>query len=113
MCRFFTIELWQLVAKMGYKFILRMDEDSFLWSPVRYNFFTHLKSRGLDHSWRFWQHGSIAIWRQQTGHNHKRIPFFIRDYVKSRNLATYYFVTYVGPKYRYPGGSAELRLFFS
>ena len=45
MIRFFTSGLWPTLAAEGYTYVMRMDEDSFLWSPIRYNVFAFMERR--------------------------------------------------------------------
>lgn len=52
MIRFFTLGLWDLVAAAGYEYVMRMDEDSFLRSPIRYNLFDFVASRGFEYAYR-------------------------------------------------------------
>jgi hypothetical protein len=52
MVRFFTMGIWDDVAALGYTHLLRLDEDSFLWSPIRYNLFEFMSTHGLDYGYR-------------------------------------------------------------
>ena len=44
MMRWYAITLWPCMAEMGYEFVMRFDEESFLLSPVRYSFFEHMRN---------------------------------------------------------------------
>ena len=81
MIRLFTLGLWDLVASMGYKYLMRMDEDSLLWSPIRYNLFEFMEARGLDYGYRLasWESGNPQL---SGGKFHD----FVRDYVLRNRL---------------------------
>ena len=59
MIRFYTTGIWQVVRDEGYEYVMRMDEDSILWSPIRYNLFDFLASKGVEYAYRLaaWEHG--------------------------------------------------------
>ena len=59
MIRFYTMGIWEVVRDEGYSFVMRMDEDSVLMSPIRYNVFEYLESRNIDYAYRLasWEHG--------------------------------------------------------
>ena len=52
MVRFFTMGLWGVVARLGYTHVMRLDEDSYLWSPIAYNIFDFMHERQLDYAYR-------------------------------------------------------------
>mmetsp|Transcript_2948 Transcript_2948/g.6296 ORF Transcript_2948/g.6296 Transcript_2948/m.6296 type:complete len:397 (-) Transcript_2948:91-1281(-) len=52
MIRFFVMGIWDVVAELGYSHIMRLDEDSFLWSPITYNIFEFMRDRQLDYAYR-------------------------------------------------------------
>lgn len=81
MIRLFAVGLWPLVASLGYEFVMRMDEDSFLRSPIRYNIFEHMRSSGIDYAYR------LASWEDVPGKGHPE-PFhlFVRKYLQLRNV---------------------------
>jgi hypothetical protein len=59
MIRFYTLGIWEVVQAQEYEYVMRMDEDSLLWSPIRYNLFDFLASRGVEYAYRLaaWEHG--------------------------------------------------------
>ena len=77
MIRLFTTGLWPLVAAEGYEYVMRMDEDSFFHSNIRYNIFERMRSRGIDYAYR------LASWDEVAAANE---PFhaFVRKYLTSR-----------------------------
>lgn len=56
MIRLFAIGLWGHMARLGYQFVMRLDEDSFILSPIRYNVFTHMSAQGVDYAHR------LGVW---------------------------------------------------
>ena len=61
MIRFFTVGLWPLLEQLGYEYVMRLDDDSFLWSPIRYNIFDSMQSRRLEYGFRLagWERGLV------------------------------------------------------
>ena len=59
MIRFYTLGIWEVVRAQGYEYVMRMDEDSILWSPIGYNMFEFMASRGIEYAYRLaaWEHG--------------------------------------------------------
>ena len=59
MIRFYTLGLWEVVRAEGYEYVMRMDEDSRLWSPITYNLFEFVAARGVEYAYRLaaWEHG--------------------------------------------------------
>ncbi len=53
MCRFFAITIWDFFQQLGtYDYILRLDEDSLILSPITYNIFDFMKDRGYIYGFR-------------------------------------------------------------
>ena len=52
MIRFYTLGIWEVVRSEGYEYVMRMDEDSFIWSPIRYNLFAFMERQGLEYGYR-------------------------------------------------------------
>ena len=52
MLRFYTLGLWELVASEGYAFVMRMDEDSLIWSPIEYNLFEFMEQYDIGYAFR-------------------------------------------------------------
>ena len=59
MIRFYTLGIWEVVRDEGYEYVMRMDEDSLLWSPIGYNLFQFVASRNIEYAYRLtaWEHG--------------------------------------------------------
>ena len=83
MIRFYTTGIWDLVARLGYEYVMRLDEDSVLWSPIRYNIFDFMAARGIEYGFRLasWEHG----FHRKTSED---FHTFIRGYVKANQLST-------------------------
>ena len=82
MIRFFTISLWQFAEELGYEYVMRLDEDSYIWSPIRYNIFSHMRSRGLQYVYR------LATW--ERGHANRNMDGFhqmVQQYARQRNVS--------------------------
>ena len=73
MIRFFAVGIWGLVAREGYRFVMRLDEDSFLRSPVEYNLFESLEAKGVDYAYR------LATW--ESGATPKLFFRWVRQYL--------------------------------
>jgi alpha 1,2-mannosyltransferase len=78
MIRFFTSGLWQVMAQEGYEYVMRMDEDSFLWSPIRYNVFSFMASHGYEYGYRL-----ASLERDGQA---ERFHTFVRKYSQSRAI---------------------------
>lgn len=79
MIRFFTSGIWPVISREGYTYVMRFDEDSFLWSPIRYNIFSHMASRGFEYGYRL-----ASLERDgQAQHFHD----FVADYAQKQSVA--------------------------
>lgn len=83
MIRFFTMSLWPIVARAGYEFVMRMDEDSYFRSPVRYNLFEFMAKRHLAYAYRLgsWESGYVSGYAAST-----RLHDIVREFVVQSNL---------------------------
>jgi len=52
MIRFYAVTIWTTLHSLGYKWVMRMDDDSFVLSPVTYNIFHDMRNRGLLYGYR-------------------------------------------------------------
>ena len=78
MIRFFTSGLWDVLADLGYNYVMRMDEDSFLWSPIRYNIFAFMAQNGYEYGYRL-----ASLERDGQA---ERFHTFIREYALRRSI---------------------------
>lgn len=79
MIRFFTSGLWQVVANEGYAYVMRMDEDSFIWSPIRENLFTRMQRHGYEYGYR------LAVLERDG--QVQRFHSFVRNYALRNAIA--------------------------
>ena len=52
MIRFYAVTIWPTLHRLGYQYVMRMDDDSFILSPVKYNVFNDLRRRGAWYAYR-------------------------------------------------------------
>ena len=58
MCRWFGVKIWHFFADMNrqlgsnYRYLLRLDEDSFVHSPISYDIFDFMSSSGFVYGYR-------------------------------------------------------------
>ena len=52
MIRWYAITIWPTLKQMGYDFVLRFDDDSYVYSPIRYNMFDVMRKREAVYGWR-------------------------------------------------------------
>ena len=78
MIRLYTIGLWQVVASEGYEYVMRMDEDSVLLSPITYNVFAFMRASELDYTYR------LASW--ESGAHPGQFHAFLKRYLLKHNI---------------------------
>ena len=78
MIRLFTIGLWQVIAREGYEYVMRLDEDSTILSRVPYNIFSFMRTANLDYTFRLaaWENGGFKF----------NVHRFVRDYLVDKKL---------------------------
>ena len=52
MIRFYAVTIWPTLHKLGYQWVMRLDDDSFILSPVKYNVFNDIRRRGALYAYR-------------------------------------------------------------
>jgi hypothetical protein len=80
MIRFFTVGIWEVAEELGYQWIMRLDDDGYVLSPIRFNIFARMAERNLQYGFRLtsWEHGEPA----NRGDFHK----FVREYALQRRI---------------------------
>ena len=73
MCRWYTIGLWETLERLGYGWVMRLDEDSRLLSEVPYNLFGYMRSHGLLFGYRMVSY--------ESGYDGERFHAFVRSYL--------------------------------
>jgi hypothetical protein len=66
MVRFFSIRIWPLLSRMGYKYIARLDDDSLILSEISYSLFEFMEEHSIDYAYRAFQNEDIEqyFWLQ-------------------------------------------------
>lgn len=52
MCRFFVLGMFKVLDQMGYEWVMRLDEDSFILDPIPYNFVEDMERKGGTYGFR-------------------------------------------------------------
>lgn len=52
MMRWYAIKIWPLLSTMGYTWAWRLDDDSFIISPIPYNIFAFMEHYNYDYAYR-------------------------------------------------------------
>lgn len=73
MIRWYTIGLWEYLERRGYDWVMRMDEDSRLLSPIPYNIFERMQGR----DWTF----GYRMVSYESGFDGERFHSFVRNYL--------------------------------
>ena len=81
MIRLYTIGIWHIVAAEGYEYVMRMDEDSVILSPIQYNIFERMRSRGIEYMYR------LASWEGIPGFSPDSFHRFISRFLINRTIA--------------------------
>mmetsp|Transcript_15017 Transcript_15017/g.22561 ORF Transcript_15017/g.22561 Transcript_15017/m.22561 type:complete len:457 (-) Transcript_15017:107-1477(-) len=52
MIRFYAVTIWSTLKTLGYEWVMRMDDDSFILSPIPYNIFDYMRASGDLYAYR-------------------------------------------------------------
>ena len=52
MIRWFSLHLWTFASEAGYEWVMRLDEESFIHSPIQYNLTQFMRDRDLTYAYR-------------------------------------------------------------
>jgi alpha 1,2-mannosyltransferase len=52
MIRFYAVSLFHILNELGYDWFFRMDDDSFIHSPIEYNLFEFMVKNGYEYGYR-------------------------------------------------------------
>lgn len=52
MCRFYSLQIFDIIQDLGYDWFFRMDDDSFIHSKITYNLFEYMENHGYDYGYR-------------------------------------------------------------
>lgn len=67
MMRFYAITIWKLLHSLGYKYMLRLDDDSRILSCVPYNIFDNLRRSKAIYGFRQYSY-ECELFRSNFGH---------------------------------------------
>ena len=48
MIRWYVVGLWEVLDRMGYQYVMRMDEDSRILSAIPFDIFSLMAARGYQ-----------------------------------------------------------------
>ena len=52
MIRFYAVQIFHILAELGYDWFFRMDDDSFIHTPIRYDMFEFMAKNGYEYGYR-------------------------------------------------------------
>lgn len=78
MCRFYSLQIFDILQELGCDWYMRMDDDSFIHSPIEYDLFDYLAERGYKYGYRA-DHKEALIAAYGFGET-------LLAYVKSENI---------------------------
>ncbi len=52
MIRFLAVTVWDVLASLGYDYVMRIDDDSVIHSAIDYNIFDEMREQGLIYGYR-------------------------------------------------------------
>jgi Glycolipid 2-alpha-mannosyltransferase len=93
MMRFFAMEIWNFFAEWNnatgcaYRYIFRMDEDSFLHSPIRYDIFDFMRSNEYVYGYRMCTYEMAVAKRMWTRWQQQRIDWKPKRELDDDNLS--------------------------
>ncbi|KYG81032.1 glycolipid 2-alpha-mannosyltransferase [Roseivirga ehrenbergii] len=93
MCRFYTLQLFDIVNDLGFDWVCRFDDDSILHSPIDYDIFEYMEHNNYEYGYRV---DSQEPYRLTEGfsdalHNYIRenkvVPTFFEDHLWNPGLS--------------------------
>lgn len=52
MTRFYSLQVFDILNNMGYDWFMRLDDDSFIHSPIKYDLFNYMDQNNFDYGYR-------------------------------------------------------------
>lgn len=86
MIRFFAKVLPDVMHRLGYTWVLRLDDDSSILSPIPYNLFTFMETHGLTYAYR-----NIA---RESGWSGELWWQYVRKYVQNNRVRPQWLTKY-------------------
>ncbi|KAL3800436.1 hypothetical protein HJC23_011673 [Cyclotella cryptica] len=94
MMRWFAILIWEYLANEGYTHVMRMDDDSYLHSQIKYNLFDYMRDNNKRYGFRMpvvedsnVPYEMVNAFLKQ--HPHVASPNLIASYKQNREIAFY------------------------
>jgi len=79
MMRWYSTCIWSCMHEMGYEFVMRLDEESFIYSPIRYNLFEWMATEQRDYGFRMVSY--------ESGFSDERFHSFLREYLQAAGIS--------------------------
>ena len=85
MIHFFAIDIWSFFRHYGkekgceYEYIMRFDEDSFLWSPIEYDIFDYMKRNDYNYGFRLCAYEMMITQRMMKIWRKSQLPAPVRE----------------------------------
>ena len=100
MIRFFSVSLWNLMDDLGYEYVMRMDEESLLRSPIRYNLFERMQLEDIEYGYR-----QTAV---ETGFGgaHAGVHGFLKGYLLREEITPEWLFASCNPSVRHTAARA-------
>lgn len=77
MCRFYSVQIWEYVSE--YDYIMRLDDDSYIESPIDYDVFSFMEEHDLNHGF---VHTKIDLHEETK----LTLPEFTQKYVQQNEV---------------------------
>eukprot|EP00965_Chrysotila_dentata_P151204 4998114-Pleurochrysis_carterae.AAC.4 len=100
--RWYSVCLWGCMKEMGYEFIMRMDEESFIYSAIPYNIFAWMSSKQLDYGFRMVSY--------ESGFSDEHFHTFLRSYLLSNDIKPTWLLHSCGPAKRHANPVEEFTM---
>lgn len=52
MCRFYTLQVFDILSELGFDWVCRFDDDSILHSPIEYDLFEYMANNDFEYGYR-------------------------------------------------------------
>ena len=88
MLRWYAICLWPALHEMGYSYVMRLDEESFILSPIRGNIFARMAAAGVEYGWRMvsYESGGSPVGNARSSEQDGRFHEFVRSYLSEHRI---------------------------
>ena len=52
MMQLYAVRIWPYLTNLGYTHVMRLDDDSYIYSSIRYNMFEYMRRNGKRYAFR-------------------------------------------------------------